>query len=191
MNKTFAILLLLVSCAEAVAEENPQASEQGIFTGTFADALWTVLAFFVLLIVLGKFAWRPLLANLRARAEHISHQIQSAQDTRHQAEKLLEDHRQQGLQVIEDATEQAMLKGRELTKKAQQDVGEVKRKSQEDIKNACAEFSEQMWHQAGDIALSVGSEVLGRTITKGDNERLIDEAVEKIRQENHLWQQKP
>jgi F-type H+-transporting ATPase subunit b len=186
MKKTLPILLLLVFCAKAVAQENQQASEQGIFSGTFADALWTVIAFSVLLLVLAKFAWRPLLENLKARAEHILQQIQAAQDTRHQAEKLLEDHKQQGLQIINDATERAMVKGRDLTKKAQEEVVEIKRKSDEDIKNARSVFSEQMWNQAGDIALAVGREVIGRTITSEDNQKLVDEAVEKIKQESNL-----
>jgi F-type H+-transporting ATPase subunit b len=178
-------LILLIACSNAFAQEGQSASEQGIFNGTFADALWTVLAFAALFILLAKFAWKPLLANLKAREEHISRQIQAAHDTRHQAEKLLEDHAQQGLRIIKDATDQAMLKGNEVTKKAQQEAIEVNRKSDEDIKNARVTFSEYMWNQTGDIVLAVGREVLGRTITKQDNQQLIDEAIMKIKQENH------
>jgi F0F1-type ATP synthase membrane subunit b/b' len=41
---------------------------------------------------------------------------------------------------------------------------------------------EELWKQAGEIALRVGSEVLGRTLTEPDNQNLVDEAVTRIRQ---------
>ena len=96
---------------------NKAASEQGIFNGTFADALWTVLAFAALFILLAKFAWKPLLANLKAREDHISHQIQAAQQTRQQADKILDEHKQAGLQIVKDATDQAMLRSQQIEKR--------------------------------------------------------------------------
>lgn len=177
-------LILLSACSDAFAQEAQPVSEQGIFSGTFADALWTVLAFAALVILLSKFAWKPLLANLKARHDHIAHQIQAAQETRQQAEQILDDHKQKGIQIIHDATDQAMLRSQQLTEKAQQQALEIKRKSDEDIRNAQAAFSEHIWQQSSDVILAVSSKVLEKTVTKEDNERLIDEAVEKLRQEN-------
>ena len=183
MKKLF-ILILLITCSDAFAEEGTSASEQGIFSGTFADALWTVLAFTALFILLAKFAWKPLLANLKAREDHITRQIQTAQDTLQQADKILDDHKQRALQIVHDATDQAMLRSQQLTEKAQQQALEIKRKSDEDIKNARAVFSEHIWQQSADVILAVGTKVLERTVTKEDNQQLIDEAVAKLRQEN-------
>ena len=183
MKKLF-ILILLIACSDAFAEAEKSASEQGIFNGTFADALWTVLAFTALFILLAKFAWKPLLATLKAREDHITRQIQAAHDTRQQADKILDEHKWQGIQIVKDATDQAMLRSQQLTQKAQQQALEIKRKSDEDIRNARAAFSEHIWNQSADVILAVGSEVLGRTVTKEDNQRLIDEAVAKLKQES-------
>jgi F-type H+-transporting ATPase subunit b len=177
-------LILLFACSVAIAEETQPAAEQGIFNGTVADALWTVIAFTALVILLKKFAWKPILANLQERHDHIAHQIQAAQDTRQQAEKLLDDHKQKGFQIVNDATDQAQLRTQQLLDKAQQQAIELKRKSDEDISNARAAFSEHIWKQSSDVILALSSKILEKTVTKEDNERLINETIEKLRQEN-------
>jgi F0F1-type ATP synthase membrane subunit b/b' len=77
-----------------------------------------------------------------------------------------------------------MLRSQQIEQKAQQQAIEIKRKSDEDIKNARAIFSEHIWQQSADVILAVGTKVLERTVTKEDNQQLIDEAVAKLRQES-------
>ena len=166
--------------AEAGAEA--EASSGGLFSGTFGDSLWTVLAFVALLLVLSKFAWKPLLNALVARQTHIEHQLRTAEDSRLRAEKMLEDYKQQGLSVIREAAEQAQRHQQEMAEKTRQEVLAIRRRAQEEIESARAAALEDLWKQAGDIVMRVGSEVLGRTLTGKDNEQLANEAVEKVRQ---------
>ena len=71
--------IILFACSVALSSEGEAAAtEQGIFGGSFADALWTVLAFVVLMLVLGKFAWKPVINGLKARESHIQQQIEAA-----------------------------------------------------------------------------------------------------------------
>lgn len=198
--KTLTIILIILSvCAAALpSEATPVSSvedrnggtERGIFSGSFADAIWTVAAFVVLLIVLGKFAWRPLLNALKAREQHIKQQIDSAEDARKQAEAMLGEYKQQGLQIIERATEQAHQQEKALVEKAAHEAIVMKRKAQADIEYARAAASQQLWQQAGDMILSISGEILGRAITHEDNQRLICEAVEKLLEEGQTGAQK-
>ena len=190
--RTLAILLITLSiCAAALSSEgDASVEEKGIFSGTFADALWTVVAFVVLLLVLRKFAWRPLLDTLKAREQHIKQQLESAESTRQQAEVMLNEHKQQSLQVIEKAIEQAHQQEKMLVEKATQEVIAMKRNAQADIEYAQLAASQQLWQQAGDMLLSVSSEILGRAITHEDNQRLICEAIEKLLEEEKTGAQK-
>jgi F-type H+-transporting ATPase subunit b len=180
---SIAFLIIFFVCSAASASEGgPAATEQNIFSGTFADALWTVAAFVLLVAVLGKFAWKPILSRLDAREKYIQEQIETAENARKKAEKLLEENKHQALQIIMDAARQAQKETQELTEKTRQDVLEIRRKAHEDIRHARTAASEQLWKEAGDIVQVLGSEVLGRTITQEDNRRLINEAVIKLRQ---------
>jgi F-type H+-transporting ATPase subunit b len=180
---SIAFLIIFFACSVVAASEGGQAAtEQNIFSGTFADALWTVAAFVLLVAVLGKFAWKPILSRLDAREKYIQEQIETAENARKKAEKLLEENKHQALQIIMDAARQAQKETQELTEKTRQDVLEIRRKAHEDIRHARTAASEQLWKEAGDIVQVLGSEVLGRTITQEDNRRLINEAVIKLRQ---------
>ena len=83
--KAILILSMLVGIAGAAWGEEPPAAEEGaqgikaVFSGYGGEAIWTLVWFAVLLLVLWKFAWRPLLAGLQGREEHISRQISEAE----------------------------------------------------------------------------------------------------------------
>ena len=58
-------------------------------------AIWTVVVFLGLLFVLGKFAWKPLLAALHQREEHLEHVLHETERARNESEQLLAEHRRQ------------------------------------------------------------------------------------------------
>jgi F-type H+-transporting ATPase subunit b len=180
----FCLLVIALSCGKVLAEGAAEAEQGGgnLFSGTFGDALWTVVAFLVLVAILGKYAWKPLLKALDARQNHIEGQIKSAQESRHQAEHLLSESKQQGASVVRQATEQAQRQLQEAADKSRQEADAIRRRAQEEIASAEAAAREELWRQAGDIALHVGGQVLSRTLTDQDNQRLVDEAVAKVRQ---------
>jgi len=191
--RTLTIILIILSvCVAALPSETTPVSsvedknvetERGIFSGSFADAIWTVAAFVVLLIVLGKLAWRPMLNALKDREQHIKQQLDGAENKRKQAEAMLDDYKQQGLQVIEKATEHAQQQEKAIVEKATQEVIAMKRKAQADIEYSRLAATQQLWDQAGDMLLSISSEILGRAITHEDNQQLICEAIEKFKDE--------
>lgn len=94
-NKCIAAMLfvLIILCMPVFAAEGELAAERpGIFSGSIADAIWTVIAFVILVSVLGKLAWKPLLAGLKAREERIRQEIMNAENARHLADKALADY---------------------------------------------------------------------------------------------------
>jgi F-type H+-transporting ATPase subunit b len=176
------VVLCLANIARAEQDAEVSDSTSGVFSGTFGDALWTVIAFTTLLIVLGRVAWRPLLDNLNARQSHIEQQLKSAEESRQRAEHMLADYKEQGLSVVRQATEEAQQYQQQAAERTRQDALAMRRRAQEEIESTRAAAVEQLWQQTGDIVLRVSSEVLARALTEQDNQRLIDEAVAKIRQ---------
>jgi F-type H+-transporting ATPase subunit b len=171
-----------VAWAEQAAGAEAETSGSGLFSGTLGDSLWTVISFVALLLVLGKVAWKPLLEALNARQSHIEEQLKSAEDMRRRAEQMLDDYKQQGLSTLRQAVEQAQRHQQDVAEKTRQEVLAIRHRAQEEIESARAAAMQELWKQASNIALRVGSEVLGRTLTGPDNQHLVDEAVTRIRQ---------
>jgi F-type H+-transporting ATPase subunit b len=185
-----AILLLpaLGFCQGNEADEI--ANKQGIFSGTMADAWWTVIAFLMLLVLLGRFAWKPMLNGLKARQDYIAQQIAGAETSRKQAEKLLADYNgkmeqleAKGQEIIKSVTARAEEEGRLLAEKARAEAAGIKAKAHEDIEHARIAASQQLWNEVGDVVLALGTEVLGRKLEKTDNDRFIQDAIVKLREQ--------
>jgi F-type H+-transporting ATPase subunit b len=185
-NRILITTLIIFSIGSgAIGSENQMPSgQEGIFNGTFADAIWTVVTFIVLLLVLSKVAWKPLLKNLKAREEHIMHQLSSAENARLRAEKLLDEYKQQGSEIIEKTIGHANQTEKEIIEKASKEAMAMKERAISEINYAGDVVSQQLWQQVGDMLLSVSHEILGRSITADDNKQLINEAISKLQQEH-------
>ena len=191
-SKRFCVLLAMLCMSlpafgsETVPEENPP----GPFSGGFADSVWTVIAFVILLLALWKLAWKPMLAGLNARQEHIEKQISDAEDTKKNADKVLTDYNaklddveHEGKRIIAEHVKKAENQGKEKITKADNKIEAMKLKAETDLERQRSEAQAQLWVQAGQIILKLGQDVLGKTIDEADNQKLIDQAVERLSQE--------
>jgi len=186
---------LLLWCIPLKAEEAPHGAtanaaegeaQPNLFSGSLADSFWTVVAFVTLAVVLGIFAWKPLLQALDARQNHIVQQLKTAEDSRQKAERMLDDYKRQGQNTIQQATQEAQRHHQQTIEQTREEVLALRRRAHEEIESARATAVEELWKQTGDIVLRVGSEVLGRALSPQDNQRLIDEAVTRIKHDGGL-----
>ena len=183
--KTTVVVLLVLSASVCALASGGEAAteEQSIFSGTFADSLWTLIAFVLLLVILTKVAWTPLVKQLQARQDYIKQQIDTADTSRKNAEALLDQYKQQGIEIVNKLTSQAQLLEKEMVSKAGDEVAQMKRRAQADIEYARIAASQQMWQEAEDMLLALSGEIVGRAVTHEDNLRLLYESIEKLKSE--------
>src|SRR4030095_13919943 len=84
-------LPVLLAGGAACASEGGGAS---LIEPQFGTMFWTSLTFLILVVLLGRFAWKPLLGALEAREKSISGTLEHARKDRESAEALLAEHRQ-------------------------------------------------------------------------------------------------
>jgi len=174
----------------ATEESMPEESGSSVFEGSAAEAAWTLLWFGILLAVLWKLAWKPLLAGLTSRQEHIEKQISDAEKTRAEAKKVLEEYNakladsdRQGRDIISARTKEAEKQAKEAHQKTQQELAERKIRAEADIQRERSEAEDELWDQAGDIVRQLGQDVFGKTLDGVDNQKLIDEAIARLREQ--------
>ena len=191
-SKAFCILLVILCVCAAAFGAEAQAEDEGLspFSGSFADAVWTVIAFVVLLVVLWKLAWKPMLAALNARQEHIEKQISGAEKTRKEAGQVLAEYKaklenaeNEGKQIIAARVKKAEQEASQVMDDAREKMEAMKIKAEADIERARNEAKAELFNQAGEMVLRLGQEVLGRVINDEDNQKLIDQAVKRLKQE--------
>jgi len=176
--------------AEAEHADPEEASHFKLFGYGPGEYLWTLVWFGVLLVVLWKFAWKPMLAGLTNRTEHIEKQISDAEKTRAEAKKVLgeygaklADAERQGRDIIGARTKEAEKQAKEVHRKTQKELQEKKVRAEADLDRERLEAADELWDQTGDIIRKLGQEVFGKTLDGDDNQKLIDEAIARLKEQ--------
>ena len=185
-------LLFCCLCAVAMAAEEtaPIAAEKpSLFKGHPAESIWTLIWFFLLLAVLWKLAWKPLLAGLKARQQHIEKQITDAEDTKKKANGLLDEYRskladaeRQGRNIIDQRTREAEKQAKDIQSQNRLEIEQMKLRLQQELENERNQTKEELWAQAGQIVQKLGAEIFGKVLDDADNQTLIEQAVRHLKE---------
>ena len=149
--------------------------------------IWTILTFLVLLYLLAKFAWGPLLKALEDRQETIRKSLEDADQAKRELERL----QQESAQIIADARAEAqsiMVKSRadaetvreDLRRKAKEEGEALIRGAQRRIELETARALQQIRHEVVDLSLTVASKLIKKNLTQEDNDALIQESLTQI-----------
>ena len=155
-----------------------------------ALVVWTAVTFALLIVVLGKFAWGPILQMLEMREKTISDAIESAKRERAEAEKAAKE--------MMAALEKARAEAAELVRRNQQEVAAAKaelmaqaRKESEDLlKQARATIEEErraavaeLRSQVVDLAIEAAGRLLATQMDEKKQRQLVEEYLEKLPKE--------
>jgi F-type H+-transporting ATPase subunit b len=149
--------------------------------------LYTLITFALLLIILWKFAWGPIVKGLEQREESIHGAIEKAQTDREEAEKLLKGYEEklktasseiadrlskadkEAQARVEQAKEQAREEGEKLIAKAKQEI-----ESQKD------KVSAELKAEVADLAASIAAAAISESFDGEDQLRIIKRRLEQV-----------
>jgi len=154
--------------------------------------IWTILTFLVLLTLLAKFAWRPLLQALEARQELIRKSLEEAQQARRELERvsqesaqILKESRVQAETIIAQSRSDAERLREEMKQKAKAESDTIVRNAERQIQLETGRALQQIRHEAADLSVLIASKLIQRNLSKEDNERLIDDALAQVEVHKH------
>ncbi len=120
---------------------------------------WSLITFFILLIVLRKFAWKPILGAIDERESGIKNALEAADKARMEMENLkadnerilnearaereamLKDAREIKNKMVSDAKEEAQEQATKMITQAQEAIANEKRSAMAELKNHVASLS--------------------------------------------------
>lgn len=150
-------------------------------------ATWTFVVFVLLLIVLGKTAWKPLIKSMQEREEHIEHCLLTAEQARNESEQLLAQHRQalahaadEVRGILDEARRNAQSMQDDILSKARAEADAEKQRARHEIESARDQALSEIWTKTADLAVSVAGRVLSRELSEGDHRRLVDSAIHEL-----------
>ena len=153
--------------------------------------IWSIVIFLVLLFLLMKFAWKPLLAMLEKREDNIRKSLLDAEKARDElanvkedTEKLLDKARTESQAIVAAGKKNAERMKDEIIDKAQSksEALLVDAKKQIDIEKdrAIADVKAEVVN----LSMEVAEKLIKKNLSKEDNLKLINESLNSINQKN-------
>jgi F-type H+-transporting ATPase subunit b len=149
--------------------------------------IWTILTFLILLGLLAKFAWGPLLKALDERqaaiqkslddADQAQQELASLQDT---SAQLLAEARAEGQSIVAQSRAAAEVVREDLHQKAKAESAAMVKAAERQIQQETARAVEQIRHEVVDLSLSVASKLIKKNLTAEDNDALIQDSLNQI-----------
>jgi F-type H+-transporting ATPase subunit b len=159
----------------------------GPFSGDLGSSLWTLVIFAVLLWVLGKYAWGPVLSGLQSRERFISDSLEQAQASRDQAEARLAEYekrlaaaRGEVETIMAEARRDAEALRHREEERAREEADRLLVRARREIDIATETAVKELYSRATRIATEAASRIIQRELRPEDHERLVADAVAAI-----------
>ncbi|WP_204498978.1 F0F1 ATP synthase subunit B [Aquibacillus albus] len=152
--------------------------------------LFALVSFAILLFLLRKYAWGPLLNKMEERENHIASEIDIAEKNRTEAEKAsreaaeqLKQTRQEAQSIIEEAKKAGQNQERDILESARQAAERIKKSAQEEIEQEKEKAIKALQDQVASLSVQIASKVIEKEINAQDQEKLINEYIKEVGEE--------
>jgi F-type H+-transporting ATPase subunit b len=163
--------------------------EHNIFRPAMDLGIWSLVVFLVLLLVLSKFAWKPLMQGLEHREKSIHAALHEAHQAREESARLrgqLEEQMRkandQARELLDEARRAAERTTAEMTAEAHKKIQAEHERLQREMALAHDQAVRDLQTHAAQLATLVASKVIRRQLNHDDHRQLVDEALAELRQ---------
>ena len=152
---------------------------------------WTVVTFTIVLLILWRFAWKPIVDALDARNTKVEDDLKASEDLRKEAEELLKSYEEkidaakhEVNELLEEARRDAGdLKSRE-TANAQKEAAAIRDRATADIEQAKLKAIEEVQEYAVDVALQLLGGVLKSKVPTDEHRSMVMKELEQLKSNN-------
>lgn len=174
--------------AHAGGEHGEDAAKPALLQFDPGAAIWSIIVFLVLLIVLRAAAWKPILRVLNEREKFIETSIADARSEREKAEQLLgqyqaqlEKARADASAIVDEGRRDAEAVRQRILEEAHRDQAEAAERARREIQLATESAIRELYDRTAELSVDVAARVLKKELTPADHQRLIGESIAEIK----------
>ncbi len=157
----------------------------------WGDPLFMLFSFLLLMFLLKKFAFGPLMAIMKEREEHVKNQIDSAEKSRQETSLLLDEQRnimkqsrQEALANIEESRKQGEKEREQIILTARKEVERLNEAAKREIEQEKEQAIKALKEQTSELSLAIATKVLERELTNKDQQKLISDLLREAGEKN-------
>ncbi len=158
-----------------------------LITPDFGLLFWMLVSFIIFVIILKKYAWKPILKSIKERDESIEHALKSAEEARTEIkeikkeserirqdvlierEKIIDKAVHEKDKIVEAAKHQAKAEADKIFQETKQDIEHEKKQAIIELKN-----------QVATVSIQIAEKVLRKEMAnKKDQEQYINDLLKE------------
>ena len=185
-----ALLAVLLAASGLPAFASGEGGENNIFAGDIGNVFWTLLIFALVLVVLGKYAWGPMLDSLRAREDFIRESLETAKKDRDRAERRLKEYddklteaRAEATAIVEEGRRDSEVLRQRIEEEARAEAEKMIDRAKREIGIAKETAVKELYDLSGNLATDIASRIVGRELNAEDHARLIEESIGQLEEQ--------
>jgi F-type H+-transporting ATPase subunit b len=163
--------------------------EPDIFDGSLVNSITTLVIFLIVLIVLGKFAWGPILAALQNREQFIHDSLAQAKRDRDEAETRLKEYteqlqkaREEATGIVDEGRRDAEAVRKRVESEARAEADAMVERATREITLAKDTAISELYQLSAEMATDVAGRILRKELTPAEHQRLVSESIDEIKQ---------
>ncbi|GAA0319940.1 F0F1 ATP synthase subunit B [Bacillus carboniphilus] len=157
---------------------------------TWGDSIYQLFAFLVLMLLLSKFAWKPLMKIMKDRENHISNEIDAAENSRRDANKLLEEQRvllkearTEAQSLIDNARKLGDDQREEIIQAAKSEADRMKEAAKREIIQEKEQAVSALREQVASLSVMIASKVIEKNLSADEQQALINQYIKEAGEE--------
>ena len=152
-----------------------------------ATLIAQIINFLILLFLLTKVAWKPLLQAIEERRNRISSDLESAERNRNEAaqmkaeyQRLMQDARVEAQSVVEKATRLAEQTKNEILTEARNEHERLLKTAQEQITRERQQALDEIRNEVVAISIAAATKVIEQNMNTDVNAKLVSDFIQKL-----------
>jgi F-type H+-transporting ATPase subunit b len=186
------LVLVCLVASPAFAAEGPEHADADAHGGNITDVdpfavAMAIGVFLVLLVVLSKFAWRPILAGLKAREATIQKAVDDAHAASEQARAVMRQYEgklatanEEARAILEESRRDALALKASIETDARRAAEETGARAVRDIEQARVTAWDGLVRDAARMATDVAARIIRKSLDAQGHAALVDEVVSEV-----------
>ena len=149
--------------------------------------VWTIATFLLLMAILGKFAWKPMIKALHNREQKIRDAVEQAEKARTETAELLKRN-EQNMARAEEGYQRVIREGKELAEKMKEEiVAKARQQAQRELQMAKEEIQrdieaakQQLRSEVADLAVKAAERILDETLDAQKHKKIVDAFLNQL-----------
>lgn len=158
-----------------------------LFTPDTGLMVWTIISFVALVLILGRFGWKPLIKGLNDREQFLLEQKDAAEKARAAAENLKADYERQLAntqadvrKLIAAAKEDSDAQGKKIIEEARRESERILAQGQKSLANETARLKSELQAEVASLSLLIAEKIVRRAVDPAIQKEALAASVKEL-----------